>query len=70
MLQLDETGILATDERQFYDLKDYKLIKNIPVFVNCIVNKFIYKIKIFNLFIIFFIYNKYFTFNFRFLYQD
>lgn len=35
MLQLDETDILATNEGQFYDLRDYKLIKNIPVFDNC-----------------------------------
>lgn len=34
MLQLDETDILATNEGQFYDLRDYKLIKNIPVFDN------------------------------------
>jgi hypothetical protein len=35
MIQLDETDILATNEGQFYDLRDYKLIKNIPVFDNC-----------------------------------
>ena len=34
ILQLDETDILATNEGQFYDLRDYKLIKNIPVFDN------------------------------------
>ena len=35
MIQLEYTDILATNEGQFFDLNEYKLIKRFPVFDDC-----------------------------------